>query len=232
MPKSNWIFFLCSGVVPQDTVLFNNTIKYNIQYGRIDAPEADVIAAAKNADIHERILTFPEAYETMVSVIQYATKEYDQSKRDSRLFLMAKLYFILFFLLFKVGERGLRLSGGEKQRVAIARTILKSPKIVLLDEATSALDTQTERTIQSALHRVCVNRTTIIVAHRLSTIIHADEILVIKDGEIIERGKHEELISYGGVYHGMWQAQLQNDQENDDVVVQNGVTDDGDKKML
>ncbi|XP_011635497.1 ATP-binding cassette sub-family B member 6, mitochondrial [Pogonomyrmex barbatus] len=166
------------GVVPQDTVLFNNTIRYNIQYGRIDAPEADIIAAAQHADIHERILTFPQGYET------------------------------------QVGERGLRLSGGEKQRVAIARTILKAPKIVLLDEATSALDTQTERNIQAALNRICAGRTTIIVAHRLSTIIHADEILVLKDGEIIERGKHEELISHGNVYHAMWQAQLQNDREN------------------
>ncbi|XP_072744876.1 ATP-binding cassette sub-family B member 6 [Anoplolepis gracilipes] len=166
------------GVVPQDTVLFNNTIRYNIQYGCIDAPEADIIAAAKYADIHERILTFPNGYET------------------------------------QVGERGLRLSGGEKQRIAIARTILKAPKIVLLDEATSALDTQAERNIQAALNRVCAGRTTIIIAHRLSTIIHADEILVLKDGEIVERGKHEELISYDGIYHAMWQAQLENNQEN------------------
>ncbi|KOC69417.1 ATP-binding cassette sub-family B member 6, mitochondrial [Habropoda laboriosa] len=165
------------GVVPQDTVLFNNTIKYNIQYGRIEAVDADVISAARNADIHERILSFPNGYET------------------------------------QVGERGLRLSGGEKQRVAIARTILKKPAIVLLDEATSALDTQTERNIQAALSRVCANRTTIIIAHRLSTIIHADEILVLKDGEILERGKHEELISYNGMYCSMWQAQLQNDLE-------------------
>ncbi|KAK1124402.1 hypothetical protein K0M31_006762 [Melipona bicolor] len=174
------------GVVPQDTVLFNNTIKYNIQYGRIEAADADIISAARNADIHERILSFPNGYDT------------------------------------QVGERGLRLSGGEKQRVAIARTILKEPAIVLLDEATSALDTQTERNIQAALNRVCANRTTIIIAHRLSTVIHADEILVLKDGEIIERGKHEELISYNGTYHSMWQAQLQNDQgatkdSNDDV---------------
>lgn len=165
------------GVVPQDTVLFNNTIKYNIQYGRIDAPEADIIEAAKNADIHERILTFPNSYET------------------------------------QVGERGLRLSGGEKQRVAIARTILKAPKIILLDEATSSLDTHTERNIQLALYRVCTNRTTIIIAHRLSTIIHADEILVLKNGEIVERGRHEELISHDGIYHAMWQEQLQNDTE-------------------
>ncbi|PBC28742.1 ATP-binding cassette sub-family B member 6 [Apis cerana] len=169
------------GVVPQDTVLFNNTIKYNIQYGRIEAIDADIISAARNADIHERILSFPNGYET------------------------------------QVGERGLRLSGGEKQRVAIARTILKEPAIVLLDEATSALDTQTERNIQAALSRVCANRTTIIIAHRLSTIIHADEILVLKDGEIIERGKHEELISYNGMYYSMWQAQLQNDQETTKV---------------
>ncbi|KAG8297690.1 ATP-binding cassette sub- B member 6, mitochondrial [Homalodisca vitripennis] len=163
------------GVVPQDTVLFNNTIKYNIQYGRVNALDADIVAAAKSADIHTRILSFPEAYNT------------------------------------QVGERGLKLSGGEKQRVAIARTILKSPAVVLLDEATSALDTQTERNIQAALTQVCKNRTTIIVAHRLSTIIHADEILVLKDGEIVERGRHEELVASGGVYSNMWHQQLEND---------------------
>lgn len=151
------------GVVPQDTVLFNNTIKYNIEYGRIGAPEADVIAAANSADIHTRILSFPEQYET------------------------------------QVGERGLRLSGGEKQRVAIARTILKAPQIVLLDEATSALDTQTERNIQVALARVCANRTTIIIAHRLSTIIHADEIIVLQEGSIVEHGKHEDLVEANGM---------------------------------
>ncbi|XP_014253071.1 ATP-binding cassette sub-family B member 6, mitochondrial [Cimex lectularius] len=167
------------GVVPQDTVLFNNTIKYNIQYGRINAPDADIINAAKNADIHDRILNFPEAYDT------------------------------------QVGERGLKLSGGEKQRVAIARTLLKAPTVVLLDEATSALDTQTERNIQSALAQVCTNRTTIIVAHRLSTIIHADEILVLEDGEIIERGRHEDLITRGGKYSEMWQQQLKNDAAGD-----------------
>jgi ATP-binding cassette, subfamily B (MDR/TAP), member 6 len=151
------------GVVPQDTVLFNNTIKYNIQYGRVESPnEQDVILAARNADIHERILTFPEQYET------------------------------------QVGERGLRLSGGEKQRVAIARTILKAPAIVLLDEATSALDTNTERRIQKALNQVCANRTTIIIAHRLSTVIHADEIVVLSEGQIVERGRHEELIQLNG----------------------------------
>ncbi|XP_073956804.1 ABC transporter ATP-binding protein/permease Hmt-1 isoform X2 [Choristoneura fumiferana] len=162
------------GVVPQDTVLFNNTVRYNIQYGRQGAPAADIISAAKNADIHDKILTFPDAYDT------------------------------------QVGERGLRLSGGEKQRIAIARTILKDPAIVLLDEATSALDTNTERNIQAALARVCANRTTLIIAHRLSTIIHADEILVLKDGEIIERGNHEALLAQGSFYASMWQQQLEN----------------------
>lgn len=160
------------GVVPQDTVLFNNTIKYNIKYGRMTANDVDVIEAAKGADIHDKILTFPDAYDT------------------------------------QVGERGLRLSGGEKQRVAIARTLLKAPTIVLLDEATSALDTNTERNIQDSINRMCSNRTTIIVAHRLSTIIHADEILVLKDGEIVERGKHEHLIGQEGVYANMWRQQL------------------------
>lgn len=110
----------------------------------------------------------------------------------------------------QVGERGLRLSGGEKQRVAIARTILKGPQIVLLDEATSALDTQTERNIQSALARVCANKTTLIIAHRLSTIIHADEILVLKEGEIVERGRHEQLLGETGLYAEMWNQQLKN----------------------
>lgn len=150
------------GVVPQDTVLFNNTIKYNVKYGRITAADADVIEAARAADIHDKIMNFPEQYET------------------------------------QVGERGLRLSGGEKQRVAIARTILKSPAIVLLDEATSSLDTQTERNIQAALSQVCTDRTTIIVAHRLSTIIQADEILVLNDGEIVERGRHDTLLARNG----------------------------------
>ncbi|KAF5282611.1 hypothetical protein FQR65_LT14206 [Abscondita terminalis] len=165
------------GVVPQDTVLFNNTILYNINYGRLDANEAEVVKAARGADIHDRIMTFPNLYET------------------------------------EVGERGLRLSGGEKQRVAIARTILKAPKIVLLDEATSALDTQTERNIQSSLNQMCANRTTIIVAHRLSTIVHADEILVLKEGEIVERGTHDNLIGQEGVYASMWKQQLRSKKE-------------------
>ncbi|XP_053692661.1 ATP-binding cassette sub-family B member 6 [Sabethes cyaneus] len=179
------------GVVPQDTVLFNNTIKYNIQYGRVDAPEVDVLLAAKSADIHEKILTFPEKYDT------------------------------------QVGERGLRLSGGEKQRVAIARTILKSPFIVLLDEATSALDTQTERNIQSALAKVCANRTTLIIAHRLSTIIHADNILVLKDGAIVEYGRHESLLEKQGVYADMWNQQLKNLEAGNGQPVQPALTNGG-----
>uniref|UniRef100_A0A8C5RHC7 ATP-binding cassette sub-family B member 6 n=2 Tax=Laticauda laticaudata TaxID=8630 RepID=A0A8C5RHC7_LATLA len=141
------------GVVPQDTVLFNDTICNNIRYGRIDATNEEVMEAAMTANIHDRILTFPDGYET------------------------------------QVGERGLKLSGGEKQRVAIARTILKNPDIILFDEATSALDTKTERKIQSSLAKVCAHRTTIIVAHRLSTIVKADQILVIRDGRVVERGR-------------------------------------------
>ncbi|KAG8236117.1 hypothetical protein J437_LFUL000480 [Ladona fulva] len=162
------------GVVPQDTVLFNNTIKFNIRYGRVDATDEEIIEAAKHADIHNQIMTFRDGYDTIV------------------------------------GERGLKLSGGEKQRVAIARTILKNPHFVLLDEATSALDTQTERNIQAALYHICDNRTTLIVAHRLSTIIHADQILVLVNGEIVERGRHEDLLNKGGRYANMWEEQLSN----------------------
>uniref|UniRef100_A0A3B3WVC1 ATP-binding cassette sub-family B member 6 n=1 Tax=Poecilia mexicana TaxID=48701 RepID=A0A3B3WVC1_9TELE len=161
------------GVVPQDTVLFNDTIRDNIRYGRITASDSEVEEAAIAADIHDKIMTFPEGYDT------------------------------------QVGERGLKLSGGEKQRVAIARTILKAPQIILLDEATSALDTQTERNIQASLAKVCTNRTTVVVAHRLSTIIGADQILVISEGRIAERGRHDELLSKGGLYADMWLKQQQ-----------------------
>jgi ATP-binding cassette subfamily B (MDR/TAP) protein 6 len=161
------------GVVPQDTVLFNDSILYNIRYANIDASEKAVEEAAKQAQIHDKIMQFPEKYQTAV------------------------------------GERGLRLSGGEKQRVAIARTLLKDPKIVLLDEATSALDTQTERAIQSALATITTGRTTLVVAHRLSTIVGADQILVLVDGQIAERGTFTELIELKGRFHEMWQKQLE-----------------------
>ena len=159
------------GVVPQDTVLFHDTIRYNIRYGQMAASDAGVEEAAMAADIHQKVLSFPDQYATVV------------------------------------GERGLKLSGGEKQRVAIARTILKAPYFVLLDEATSALDTHTERNIQSSLATVCKGRTTVVVAHRLSTIIHADQILVLKNGSITERGRHEELLAADGIYASMWQEQ-------------------------
>ncbi|XP_077129278.1 ATP-binding cassette sub-family B member 6 [Ranitomeya variabilis] len=168
------------GVVPQDTVLFNDTIRNNIRYGRVTATDEEVEEAAMAADIHERILTFRDGYDT------------------------------------QVGERGLKLSGGEKQRVAIARTILKAPQIVLLDEATSALDTETERNIQASLAKVCANRTTIVVAHRLSTVIGADQILVLKEGQIVERGRHDELLAKGGVYAGMWQKQQSGSESSSD----------------
>ncbi|XP_037252165.1 ATP-binding cassette sub-family B member 6 isoform X2 [Falco biarmicus] len=164
------------GVVPQDTVLFNDSIANNIRYGRILATDQEVQEAAQAADIHDRILSFPDGYNT------------------------------------QVGERGLKLSGGEKQRVAIARTILKGPRIILLDEATSALDTETERNIQASLAKVCSHRTTIVVAHRLSTVVGADQILVLKDGRIAERGRHEELLQKGGVYAGMWLQQQVGDE--------------------
>ncbi|XP_036613204.1 ATP-binding cassette sub-family B member 6, mitochondrial [Trichosurus vulpecula] len=165
------------GVVPQDTVLFNDTIANNIRYGRVMASDSEVETAAQAAGIHDAILTFPEGYET------------------------------------QVGERGLKLSGGEKQRVAIARTILKAPDIILLDEATSALDTSTERAIQASLAKVCALRTTIVVAHRLSTVVNADQILVLKDGCIVERGRHEALLARGGVYADMWHLQQEGQDE-------------------
>lgn len=159
------------GIVPQDTVLFNDTIRYNIAYGRIGASEAEIKDAARHAQIDKFIHDLPLGYDTMV------------------------------------GERGLKLSGGEKQRVAIARTILKNPPILLLDEATSALDTGTEREIQSALGEISKNRTTLVIAHRLSTVVDADEILVLDRGQIIERGRHSELVALGGQYASMWNKQ-------------------------
>src|SRR6185312_9209786 len=156
------------GMVPQDTVLFNDTIRYNIRYGRWDASAAEIEEAAQHAQIDDFIRSMPQGYET------------------------------------EVGERGLKLSGGEKQRVAIARTILKAPPILVLDEATSALDSNTEREIQDALDRVSKDRTTLVIAHRLSTVVNADEIIVIDEGRVVERGTHAELLEHGGLYAGMW----------------------------
>ena len=159
------------GMVPQDTVLFNDTVAYNIRYGRPSATEEEVQTAAEVAQISHFIRTLPEGFDT------------------------------------KVGERGLKLSGGEKQRVAIARTILKAPPILILDEATSALDTTTEHEVQSALDTVSKNRTTLVIAHRLSTVINADEIIVLRDGLIAERGTHAGLLAQDGLYASMWNRQ-------------------------
>jgi len=159
------------GVVPQDTVLFNDTIYYNIAYGRPGAARVEIEEAARHAHVHDFIMSLPDGYQTMV------------------------------------GERGLKLSGGEKQRVAIARVILKAPKILVFDEATSALDTKTEREIQTSLAEVSADRTTLVIAHRLSTIVEADEILVLDNGRIVERGHHVELLRRHGVYAAMWARQ-------------------------
>ncbi len=165
------------GVVPQDTVLFNDTIYYNIAYGRPDATREEVIAAARAAKIHDFVMSLPDGYNTTV------------------------------------GERGLKLSGGEKQRVGIARTLLKDPPILLLDEATSALDTQTEQEIQQSLREMGHGRTVIAIAHRLSTIADSDEIVVLEDGRIVERGRHEDLLAMGGRYAAMWQRQAAEEDE-------------------
>jgi len=159
------------GVVPQDTVLFNDTVGYNIAYGRDGATRSEVEAAAKAAQIHDFIQSLPDGYDT------------------------------------QVGERGLKLSGGEKQRVGIARTLLKNPPILLLDEATSALDTETERDIQGALKRAGQGRTVITIAHRLSTVADADRIVVLEDGQIVEQGTHAELLERQGRYASLWQRQ-------------------------
>ena len=159
------------GVVPQDTVLFNDTIHYNISYGDPKASEDDIINAAKNADIHDFVISLPDGYETIV------------------------------------GERGLKLSGGEKQRVAIARTFLKNPKILFFDEATSALDSSTEKEIQKNLENMSKDKTTLIIAHRLSTAAYADNIIVLDKGSIIEQGSHNYLLDLKGKYFEMWEKQ-------------------------
>ena len=174
------------GIVPQDTVLFNDTVRYNIAYGRPGATMEEVRRAAQLAQIDAFIEQLPDGYDT------------------------------------RVGERGLKLSGGEKQRVAIARTILKNPPILLFDEATSALDTATEREIQTSLREVSKGRTTLIIAHRLSTVVDADEIIVLRAGEIVERGRHDALVKADGVYAEMWRRQ----QESSDgaAAAANGTT--------
>ncbi len=185
------------GVVPQDTVLFNDSIYYNIAYGKPDATREEIEHAARLAQIHDFVTRLPQGYNT------------------------------------KVGERGLKLSGGEKQRVAIARTILKNPRILILDEATSALDTATEQEIGAALSSVAHDRTTLVIAHRLSTITDADEILVLRDGEIVERGSHNALLEMDGVYAAMWAAQAELDAVADEIGVdplqlQNSVSETAD----
>ena len=165
------------GIVPQDTVLFNDSIFYNINYGRPEASREEVFAAARAAQLHEFIETLPQKYET------------------------------------RVGERGLKLSGGEKQRVAIARALLKNPPILIFDEATSALDSATERAIQGQLELAAIGRTALIIAHRLSTVMNADEILVMRDGHIVERGSHAALLAANGDYARMWNLQQQEDHE-------------------
>jgi len=159
------------GIVPQDTVLFNDTVEYNIAYGRPGATRAEVEEAARAARIHGFIESTPRGYQTMV------------------------------------GERGLKLSGGEKQRVAIARTLLKNPPILIFDEATSALDSANERAIQAELKSAAQNKTTLVIAHRLSTVVDAHEILVMEAGRIIERGTHQQLLVQGGRYADMWALQ-------------------------
>jgi ATP-binding cassette subfamily B protein len=185
------------GVVPQDTVLFNDSIYYNIAYGKPDATREEIENAARLAQIHDFVTRLPQGYNT------------------------------------KVGERGLKLSGGEKQRVAIARTILKNPRILILDEATSALDTATEQEIGAALSSMAHDRTTLVIAHRLSTITDADEILVLREGEIVERGSHNSLLEMDGVYAAMWAAQAELDQVAEEIGVdplqlQNSVSETAD----
>lgn len=161
------------GIVPQDTVLFNDTIRYNIRYGSPDASDAEVEAVARAAQLHDFISKLPEGYES------------------------------------RVGERGLKLSGGEKQRVAIARALLKDPPILIFDEATSALDSQTEKAIQGSLEAAARGRTTLVIAHRLSTVMDADEILVMDGGRVVEQGSHNALLAQAGLYAGMWLLQQQ-----------------------
>jgi ATP-binding cassette subfamily B protein len=166
------------GIVPQDTVLFNDTIEYNIAYGRPGANHEQIEAAARAASIHDFIVTLPDGYQTMV------------------------------------GERGLKLSGGEKQRVAIARTLLKDPAILVFDEATSALDSRAEQAIQAQLKEIAKSRTTLVIAHRLSTVADAQQILVLDHGRIVERGTHQALLAQRGLYAQMWERQQARKEED------------------
>jgi ATP-binding cassette subfamily B protein len=168
------------GVVPQDTVLFDDTIAYNIGYGRNGASRDEIVAAARAAHLHDFIASLPEQYDTVV------------------------------------GERGVKLSGGERQRIAIARIILKSPPILVLDEATSALDAGSERAIQREFERLGQQRTVLVIAHRLSTVVAADEIIVLERGRITERGTHEALLAQGGFYARLWHLQLRADEDDGD----------------
>jgi ABC-type transport system involved in Fe-S cluster assembly fused permease/ATPase subunit len=190
------------GVVPQDTVLFNDTIRYNIAYGRPGAGQDKIEHAARLAQIHDFVMSLPNKYDT------------------------------------RVGERGLKLSGGEKQRVAIARSILKNPRILILDEATSALDTGTEQDIQAALRAVSRNRTTLVIAHRLSTVVDADEIAVLDQGRVAERGTHAGLLAHGGLYAHMWEIQAEQQEQPEtpaegavDISVETVAKSDADGEM-
>jgi ATP-binding cassette subfamily B protein len=170
------------GIVPQDTVLFNDTIEYNIAYGKPGATHDEIVAVARAASIHDFIDSLPDGYKTMV------------------------------------GERGLKLSGGEKQRVAIARTLLKNPAVLIFDEATSALDSKADQAIQAQLKEISRTRTTMVIAHRLSTVADAQQIIVLDHGRIVERGTHQSLLAANGLYTQMWERQQAKADDEEEVL--------------